>query len=877
MGKKKSATAVSKLEGRALLLVRVVLGAALGCDVVFSLVLLWAYRCELSLASLFSFASCAGTEVLISLLRCAVVVLVLALCDRNGRPPAFVIWADGDEGQQRDEAAVDDRSALWRRGSLVVVFAVLSASQIALGVKGTVSLLDPAVMSRGTAQAMFCLLIVLCNVELFVSKRLIETSTSEDGVFSRLSHGHRLFVKTDVGRSRCDRCHLRVVEKRNYNCASCNFDVCLGCLRSDLRKDQNEAENVEEEEGSEERVVSVRDFAREGLALVIPHLWLVVLALLCVLIRNIASIMVPSYTGQILDAVIRTNAADFKTALIWFISINLVLGLVSGASKLLFNAVFQRFDWSMKVVMFRRILRQDIEFFDSASTGDLLVKLQDDTRMMLSPIQYYLASVLGFVLSLIGGFVMCVRTSFRLSVLAFTILGPMSVVIFVYTSWATQLNASMRGLTSSMADTAKESFSLIRTIRAFGREHVQDERYTQIASEKLKMGLKDAFASAGTDAFTNYLELALQALVLAYGGSLILSGQSDDLTVGGLITFQLYWSMLSRAFQGLADQVSQFSKAAGAATRVIEILQTLPEVDPNAGIPINQPLGDIHLDDVWFGYKSRQRMVLKGVSLKIPRGSVCALVGRSGGGKSTLVSLLCGNYAPTRGSISVGGVDMAQLRLTDYRQRIGLVQQDTELFNESIERNIVFGVDSYTREELREAARKANCLDFIESFEDGFATKVGERGAKISGGQKQRCAIARVMLKNPDLLLLDEATSALDSESEAMVQASIDALVRGDNKPTVVLVAHRLSTVINADIIAVVEDGRICEQGTHVELLRQGGMYAKLVEKQVKKMSSTISESGPAPADTIDSLFDDVEGVAPSESRKTTAKAKKKK
>jgi ABC-type multidrug transport system fused ATPase/permease subunit len=254
--------------------------------------------------------------------------------------------------------------------------------------------------------------------------------------------------------------------------------------------------------------------------------------------------------------------------------------------------------------------------------------------------------------------------------------------------------------------------------------------------------------------------------------------------------------------------------------------------------------------------------VLKGVSLKIPRGAVCALVGRSGGGKSTIVSLLCGNYAPLRGYISVGGVDLAQLRLSDYRQRIGVVQQDTELFNESIERNIAFGSnESYTQDDLFQAARQANCLDFIEGFEDGFATKVGERGVKISGGQRQRIAIARIFIRKlANFLLMDEATSALDSESEAMVQSSIDTLMKDHSRPTVLLVAHRLSTVVNADIIAVVEGGRIVEQGTHIELLQRGGIYSKLVEKQVRKIANSITEQdGKGPADHIDSLFDEVQ------------------
>lgn len=474
------------------------------------------------------------------------------------------------------------------------------------------------------------------------------------------------------------------------------------------------------------------------------------------LIRNVSGILLPSYTGKILDSVVRNDASTFKTSIILFVSFNAGLGTASALSKLLFGVVFQNLDRALKTKVYKRLLSQNIEYFDNASTGDLLVKVHDDTRMMLAPVQTYLASVLGYVLSLVGGFIMCVRTSFRLSILAFTILGPLSMVVYTYAAWASLLYSSMRGLSSAMTDSARESFSLIRTVRAFGREASRLRQYFELASAKRDIGVKEAAATAGTEAFRQYLELSLQALVLAYGGWSILSG-SSELTVGGLITFQLYWSMLSGAFQGLSDQLSQFTRASGAAHRVLAVLERLPEVDSSAGVRLDRGIGDIELEDVWFRYKSRpDNMVLKGASLKIRRGSICALVGRSGGGKSTIVSLLCGNYAPCKGRITVGGVDLADICMDDYRKRIGLVQQDSEIFNASIEENIVFSVEEYTNEELHAAAERAHCLEFIKSTEDGFGTKVGERGIKISGGQRQRLAIARVMMRRAEFLLLDE-------------------------------------------------------------------------------------------------------------------------
>jgi len=242
----------------------------------------------------------------------------------------------------------------------------------------------------------------------------------------------------------------------------------------------------------------------------------------------------------------------------------------------------------------------------------------------------------------------------------------------------------------------------------------------------------------------------------------------------------------------------------------------------------------------------------------IGAGKICALVGRSGAGKSTVIHLLMRFYDPKKGTISLDGKDYRTINPTSLRKQIGIVAQDTRLFNTSIEENIAYGVENYTKDELHEAARLANAHDFIQTFEEGYQTRVGETGTRLSGGQKQRIALARVFLRKPPLLLLDEATSSLDSESEALVQEAIDKLL-AMKSCTVVLVAHRLSTVINADNIAVVDKGVIVEQGNHEQLLKSGGLYATLVKRQVQRMQNTLNE-GKDPnkekIDVIDALID---------------------
>lgn len=276
-------------------------------------------------------------------------------------------------------------------------------------------------------------------------------------------------------------------------------------------------------------------------------------------------------------------------------------------------------------------------------------------------------------------------------------------------------------------------------------------------------------------------------------------------------------------------------------------MDSLPDIDINAGRHVSPAdmTGCLQIETVSFAYQMRPNSkVLDGICLTIPAGTTCALVGPSGGGKSTLVNLLMRFYDPVEGRILLDGADIRDLCLKDVRRQMGVVQQNTELFGGTIEENITYGMapGSWTREDVIAAAKEACAHEFIKRFPEGYLTRVGERGVRISGGQKQRIAIARVFLRKPKVLLLDEATSALDAESEARVQEALDKLISSgtESKRTIILVAHRLSTVINADQIAVVNGGKVVELGKHEDLLARGGEYAKLVQRQIKKKTENL-------------------------------------
>ena len=389
-------------------------------------------------------------------------------------------------------------------------------------------------------------------------------------------------------------------------------------------------------------------------------------------------------------------------------------------------------------------------------------------------------------------------------------------------------------------------------MRSFGTEEHEIRKYTQATSEALEKSIRDSFANGGTYALTNYLDLATSVLLLWYGGGVAMGEHSGSLTVGKLITFQLYWGMMNNSYTSLISVLNSFTRASGAAQRVLTLMDNLPDIDPHAGTVLDPAgvRGEIRIEDLSFHYQMRpDNPVLKGVSLVIPANTVTAIVGRSGGGKSSLVSLLMRFYEPTSGRILLDGHDYRELNLGSVHRAMAVVTQTTELFRGTILENLTYGLEagSWTQPQVEEACRQANAHEFIVAFEEGYETRVGERGVRLSGGQKQRLSIARAMLRDARLLLLDEATSSLDGESEALVQSALDALIaRG--RCTILLVAHRLSTVINADQICVLDAGRIAERGTHQQLLDRDGLYAKLVHRQLARKQNLVDDESLAAA-----------------------------
>jgi len=550
----------------------------------------------------------------------------------------------------------------------------------------------------------------------------------------------------------------------------------------------------------------------------------------------------PHFQGQILDAIIGADEDQFYSLIKLYFLLSLGVGLFEAIRALCFNLAGRRMAMSIRNDLFRAVMRQDIAFFDSSTVGDLTSRLGRDVNATVSPVQKSLQALFSHTLSLIFGLGMCFYTSWRLSMLAFTAIVPIIYLTETYAKWSSEINKQISTDMGDANTVAVQALGNVRTIRAFSTEEMEVGEYEEWTGKALSKAVKDAIAGAVTTAINRYLDLGAGVLILWYGGTMAMAGR-DGVTVGSLITFQLYWARINSAFKGLNGLLQSFTRAAGSAQRVLSIIDHEPDIDSISGEPLRKDFQPrIEFKNVTYAYQTRpETMVLDGLNISVEPGQVCALVGRSGCGKSTVIHMLMRFYDPHSGVIKIDGQALPHLGLSSVHGEMALVAQDTQLFAKTIEENVSYGIESYTEEELINACKASNSHDFIMSFPEGYATKVGERGIRLSGGQRQRIALARAILRNPRVLLLDEATSALDVESEAQVQEAIDRLLSTGGR-TILVVAHRLSTVVNADKIVVMDKGKCVETGKHEDLVAKGGIYSSLVHKQLSAANTDIQK-----------------------------------
>mmetsp|Transcript_2129 Transcript_2129/g.3141 ORF Transcript_2129/g.3141 Transcript_2129/m.3141 type:complete len:954 (+) Transcript_2129:131-2992(+) len=723
-----------------------------------------------------------------------------------------------------------------------------------------------------------CLTVFWVNAEAYVFRTLLAEITRDAGLFLPPEiHRHPVYFVSSrglAGRVFCDLCSQRIKQKCEgggcYRCALCDFNMCLPCSK------RNDAaivgENMMRSDQGVRAQTSLSDsgYIQRSFKMARQELPLLLLSLVLMAASSVSSLLLPHYQGHIIDKVIPDEAGNYdKVGFLKYIHIYIFVMLAKGALSTLKSAIFtlvsRRLKFNIRNKLFEKILAQDVAYFDGTESGRLISRLTNDLDLMMAPIQSALSKLLSNILILFGGMVMCFLKSYRLSMLAFVTVGPISYLWEQYSFWSKGLAREMLSHWAEGNSIAAQALSHIRTVKAFGCEEQVVGNYSDINGQALSCGIKDAWGNAITSGLTGYLDLGSGVMILYFGGLLVYRG---EITVGELVTFQLFWNMMNGAYQNLQGLITSFTRSAAGAEKVFSLWDSVPDIDPTEGEDVSWAVkGDLELCDVSFHYQMRpDNIVLKGFGLKISAGKTVALVGRSGGGKSTIINLLLRFYDPKHGRLLLDGREYNTLKVHQLRRLFGAVTQETELFATTVEENIAYGLNQqdYTMEDVIEAAKKAHAHEFICEMKDGYQTRVGERGGRLSGGQRQRLAIARVFLRKPKIILLDEATSALDENSQESVQRALQTLIDECNA-TVVLVAHRLSTVINADSICVIDKGTVLEQGNHEELLSKGGIYASMVEKQMKKKADLIDQDGKtsglngsgkgASADDIDTLM----------------------
>ena len=569
-------------------------------------------------------------------------------------------------------------------------------------------------------------------------------------------------------------------------------------------------------------------------------MWSIVLALTA----QAFALAIPSLTGRAIDEAIRPHDRADLWLWVWLI---IGAGLTSGslmvARRLIAGRLSLNVEFDLRQSLYTHLQGMSFGFYDKHQTGQLLSRATSDVSAVRMFLGYGLVFISQYAASLVAASVLLVITSWQLALITFVLLPPIAIVA---TRYSRRSHPVLRDIQQRIADVttqAEESIVGVRVVKAFAQEDAEGDRFALRNERVFERELDSARIQARYSPLLDLLPQLAFAVIILVGGLLVIDG---NLSLGGFITYNLYLAILIWPLRMIGMWIGQYQRAVASGERIFQVLDEHSDVtDPPAPVALPAGGGDLRFEGVTFGYDA-DRPVLYDLNLDVSAGTTIAVIGRTGSGKTTLTSLVPRYYDPQAGRVVLDGVDVRELGLADLRGAIATVAEDTFLFSTTVAANIAYGAPGATREEVVEAARRAQAHEFIEALPHGYDTLVGERGLTLSGGQRQRLSIARALLVDPRVLILDDATASVAATTEARIRKALETVMEGR---TTIIVAHRLSTIALADEIVVLENGRVAARGRHDDLVDTNPVYAEIWRHGlVDRTFVSLDEDAPAEA-----------------------------